>query len=65
MHFARFNIIFTVFVAAEKLLCFVSLREPEITQVPREASVGKEVPCILAIWGKTWKFGLLVSASLL
>lgn len=47
-HFARFSIIFIVFITAEQLLRFISLREPEITQVPREASVGKEVPCISA-----------------
>lgn len=47
-HFARFSIIFTVSVTAEKLLHCVSLREPEITQVPREESVGKEVPCVSA-----------------
>lgn len=45
-HFTRFSIIFTVSVTAEKLLLSVSLREPEIIQVLREASVGKEVPCI-------------------
>lgn len=46
--FARFSIIFTVSLTAVKLLRFVSLREPEITEVPREVSVGKEVPCISA-----------------
>lgn len=46
--FAQLSIIFTVSVTAEKLLLFVSFREPEITQVPREVSVGKEVPCISA-----------------
>lgn len=39
--FARFSVIFTVSVTAEKLLLFLSLREPEIIQVLREASVGR------------------------
>lgn len=67
--FVRFSIIFTVSAAAEKLFLFVSLGEPEITPVPREASVGKEVPCISAArfggrqgnWG--YSFQLLSSEA--
>lgn len=46
--FARFSVIFTISVTAEELLLFASLREPEMIQVLKEASVGKEVLCIFA-----------------
>lgn len=46
--FTRFSVIFTISVNAEELLLFASLREPEIIQVLREASVSKEVLCISA-----------------